>query len=171
MTEIAEVHQLDSLEDAIETLWTVVYERKYPNLTQAARALWGEFDFSHAELEALALEGFIQRAKLANTLHQHAGRPAIAYPIVKRDFVNALTYTYQAADGSQKALLDFNLTDLAYLAVHAGTYEQAWKRRREWASQTQEVMQEHGAVTVGKLPAHVLKSVAEAAAEAMGRQE
>ena len=171
MTSIAEVHQLDTLNDAIETLWTVVYERKYPNLTQAARALWTEFDLGQDEVEALALEGLIQRARLVNSCRQQTGRPAIAYPIPKRELVNALTYPYQAADGSQKPLLDFNLTDLAYFAVHAGTYEQAWKRRREWASQTQEVMQEHGAITVGKLPTHVLESVAEAAADAMGRQE
>lgn len=100
-------------------------------------------------------------------------RPAIGYGVPhgkKWQKYIALTWPYESADGSQKALADFTSDDLASFALYWATQESSARRRREWATSVSSLLEEHEARRIRDLPASVLAQVNEAALEAMGRQ-
>lgn len=162
-------------DDAVELIWQHVLAGDYPDVGSAARDLWRTFDLVPNERDFLALYGLTNLAedRQRSLTQRRSNTPAIGWgaPHPKKwDAYVALTFPARAADGTQKPLIVFTRDDLAAFANHWGTIEQAARRRRKWATETDGLLEEHGAARIGDLPPLILRAVDESAREAMGRQ-
>lgn len=164
-----------SVDDAIEEAWAAVLSGQHPNVAEAVRAAWPSLRVSSTTLDMLACEGLIEMARQAKsqTMRQRDSRPAVPFgsPHGKKwERYVALSWPFEAANGSQIPLAEFTRSDLSAFAARCGTLIQSFTRRRDWAVDTDRLLVEHGKARVVDLPAAVLERVEASARDAMGRQ-
>lgn len=172
----AVVPSISSIEDAVAAVWDYVVENKV-SLRDGAMGVWPSLRFSRETLGVLAMEGlaaFAQDEKHFRTQSNASSRPGVAWGAPHgrkwKEYLNSLTHPYRGADRI-KPLYEFTRDDLAGFAVSFRVTAAGYLRRADWADFTLAVLDEHGKEKVSDLPDSALKQVAEAAAEAFGRQE
>ncbi len=91
-----------------------------------------------------------------------ASPPAKAKPHAAAEFWRAvLQANYEAADGSRKALLNFNTDDALHLRNVAGKRADGYVRLRDSMDRAISALHHHKADSIGKLPVKEQKAIAE----------
>lgn len=172
---VATLPQQTTIDDAVEEIWAMVKRGEAPNVAEATRALWNSFTFAVAETQFLALSGMIQIAVDAERFRsQNRKRPlAVGSPHGRKwdEYLNSLGRTFEAADGTQRMLLDWTAEDWAAAAVRWRSLADAYMERAGLAGRAQELLDEHGVVQTRDLPRLVLRELAKSAAEIFGRDD
>lgn len=164
-----QIPRIVSVDDAIEAVWELVYQEEEKSYTDAAYRLWPEFRLSQEAIQMLALEGFIHRCHNRQNEQRRSGYAPIGYGVPKGQaawdkYLRVLATPYRGADGT-KPLLEFTISDLAAWALNSRKMAASYTARADWASKVEELLSEHGAVKVGKLPKQVLSDLAAEFAE------
>lgn len=170
---LVEAPQQFTTDDAVELIWERVLAGEFTSVAEAVRALWSEMHFAPEDRDFLAIMGLTDLAESEQRARRHGYTPRVAWgaPHGKKwERYMALTWPYEAADGTQKPLLEFTLSDLAALSVAAGKIADAARRKQEWATLASERLNEHGKARIADLPDMVLREIDTAAREALGRQ-
>ena len=88
--------------------------------------------------------------------------PTKAKPHAAAEFWrSALAANYEAADGTRKALVDFNLDDVLHLRNISGKRADGLIRLRDAMDAAVAALRRHGAASIGALPAKAQKVIAE----------
>jgi hypothetical protein len=171
-----ELVQHTTIDDAIEHAWEKVFAGEYPNVNEACRELWLTFNFGSVEIDMLALEGLkvLAEDRQREKRQRPTGKPAIGYgaPHGKSwDTYIALTWPYESADGSQRALLDFTQEDWAAFSTRWRKLGDHAYQRASLGTKIGGLLKEHKVTVTNKLPKLILKQIETEAAEVLGRQE
>jgi hypothetical protein len=140
-------HDIDDrdVNDAVVIGLAVLAHRK---LTRQRRAGTAEDDGAEVVDEVAVMNG-------------PATPPAKAKPHYALDYRRALTANYEAADGSRKPLLEFNLDDALNLRKLSGARADGLIRVRDAMDRAVSALQKHKAERIADLPVKDQREIAE----------